>query len=59
MQGIRAVDKDQPGPFSTVEYYVEDGPYSVRPSSADTGACVCCFVDDGYDAMDEACSSVQ
>uniref|UniRef100_A0A6B0VG12 Putative family u69 unassigned peptidase n=1 Tax=Ixodes ricinus TaxID=34613 RepID=A0A6B0VG12_IXORI len=28
MQGIRAVDKDQPGPFSTVEYYVEDGPYS-------------------------------
>ncbi|XP_077554515.1 protocadherin Fat 4-like Cad96Ca isoform X2 [Haemaphysalis longicornis] len=28
MQGIRAVDKDQPGPFSTVEYYVEDGAYS-------------------------------
>ncbi|CAN7937405.1 unnamed protein product, partial [Ixodes hexagonus] len=28
MQGIRAVDKDQPGPFSTVEYYVEEGPYS-------------------------------
>ncbi|KAL1474943.1 hypothetical protein MTO96_037651 [Rhipicephalus appendiculatus] len=28
MQGIRAVDKDQPGPFSTVEYYVDQGPHS-------------------------------
>nr|XP_037285344.1 protein dachsous-like [Rhipicephalus microplus] len=28
MQGIRAIDKDQPGPFSTVEYYVEDGQHS-------------------------------
>ncbi|XP_037509901.1 protocadherin-16 [Rhipicephalus sanguineus] len=28
MQGIRAVDKDQPGPFSTVEYYVDEGPHS-------------------------------
>ncbi|XP_075538713.1 protocadherin-like wing polarity protein stan [Dermacentor variabilis] len=28
MQGIRAVDKDQPGLFSTVEYFVDDGPHS-------------------------------
>lgn len=28
MQGVRAVDNDQQGPFSTVEYRVVDGPYS-------------------------------
>ncbi|XP_054709710.1 cadherin EGF LAG seven-pass G-type receptor 3-like [Uloborus diversus] len=28
IQGIKAVDKDQYGPFSTVEYHIEDGPYS-------------------------------
>lgn len=28
MQNIRAVDADQLGPFSTVEYYVESGPFS-------------------------------
>ncbi|XP_037560945.1 protocadherin-16-like [Dermacentor silvarum] len=28
MQGIRAVDKDQPGLFSTVEYFVDEGPHS-------------------------------
>ncbi|XP_065287322.1 protocadherin gamma-C3-like isoform X2 [Dermacentor albipictus] len=28
MQGIRAVDMDQPGLFSTVEYFVDDGPHS-------------------------------
>lgn len=28
LTGIRAVDNDQLGPFSTVEYYVEPGPYS-------------------------------
>lgn len=30
IQGIKAVDKDQYGPFSTVSYHVDDGPYSVR-----------------------------
>ncbi|XP_054162337.1 protocadherin Fat 4-like, partial [Oppia nitens] len=28
MQNIRAIDNDQLGPFSTVEYYVESGPFS-------------------------------
>lgn len=28
LQGIRAVDKDQQGPFSTVQYSVIPGPYS-------------------------------
>ena len=28
MQNIRAIDADQLGPFSTVEYYVESGPFS-------------------------------
>lgn len=28
LQGIRAVDKDQQGPFSTVQYSVLPGPYS-------------------------------
>lgn len=28
MSGIRAIDNDQLGPYSTVEYYVEPGPYS-------------------------------
>lgn len=28
LSGIRAVDNDQLGPYSTVEYYVEPGPYS-------------------------------
>ncbi|KFM63488.1 Fat-like cadherin-related tumor suppressor-like protein, partial [Stegodyphus mimosarum] len=28
IQGIKAVDKDQDGPFSTVEYNVDEGPYS-------------------------------
>nr|XP_015921109.1 protocadherin Fat 4 isoform X2 [Parasteatoda tepidariorum] len=28
IQGIKAVDKDQYGPFSTVEYFVDEGPYS-------------------------------
>lgn len=27
-QNIRATDQDQPGPFSTVEYYVEPGAFS-------------------------------
>ncbi|XP_027200741.2 protocadherin Fat 4-like Cad96Ca isoform X2 [Dermatophagoides pteronyssinus] len=35
MTGIKAIDNDQLGPYSTVEYYVEPGPYShlVRFSS--------------------------
>ncbi|KPM08420.1 protocadherin Fat 1-like protein [Sarcoptes scabiei] len=28
MNGIRAIDNDQLGPYSTIEYYVEPGPYS-------------------------------
>ncbi|KAH7643280.1 protocadherin fat 1-like protein [Dermatophagoides farinae] len=28
LTGIRAIDNDQLGPYSTVEYYVEPGPYS-------------------------------
>ncbi|KAJ6225282.1 hypothetical protein RDWZM_003827 [Blomia tropicalis] len=28
LTGIRALDNDQLGPYSTVEYYVEQGPYS-------------------------------
>ncbi|XP_076359059.1 protocadherin-15-like [Tachypleus tridentatus] len=28
MQSIKAVDDDQAGPFSTVEYFIEDGPHS-------------------------------
>lgn len=29
LQGVRAVDADQPGPFSTVQYAVLPGPHSV------------------------------
>lgn len=32
IQGIKAVDKDQTGPFSTVAYEVYPGPYSVSIS---------------------------
>lgn len=36
IQGIKAVDKDQTGPFSTVAYEVYPGPYSVSINLADT-----------------------
>lgn len=29
LQGVRAIDADQPGPFSTVQYTVLPGPHSV------------------------------
>jgi len=29
LQGIRAIDADQPGPYSTVEYQVLAGPHAV------------------------------
>ena len=30
LQGIQALDADQPGPYSTVQYSILPGPYSVR-----------------------------
>lgn len=30
LQGVRAVDADQPGPYSTVQYAVLPGPHSVN-----------------------------
>ena len=35
LQGVRAVDADQPGPFSTVQYAVLPGPHSVPFRSLD------------------------
>lgn len=32
LQGIQALDADQPGPYSTVQYSVLPGPYSVGVS---------------------------
>jgi hypothetical protein len=29
LQGIQALDADQPGPYSTVQYSILPGPYSV------------------------------
>lgn len=33
LQGVRAVDADQPGPYSTVEYSVLPGPHAVMSNS--------------------------
>lgn len=30
LQGVRAIDADQPGPYSTVQYAVLPGAYSVN-----------------------------
>lgn len=30
LQGVRAVDADQPGPYSTVQYSILPGPHAVR-----------------------------
>lgn len=35
LQGVRAEDDDQQGPFSTVRYSVLPGPHSVRPFEFD------------------------
>ena len=33
LQGIQALDADQPGPYSTVQYSILPGPYSVTGNS--------------------------
>ena len=33
LQGIQALDADQPGPYSTVQYSILPGPYSVTRNS--------------------------
>lgn len=37
LQGIQALDADQPGPYSTVQYSVLPGPYSVGVSFPSQG----------------------